>query len=97
MAASDGIKQYWQILLDKPNLLVFDYLIAQKLWQKYFIARGHVHFFGKTSYIAFMQAFMMDGVKGTKLIAYLGELYKAGSDRWQRRSLLQRQHSSRQL
>src|SRR5437870_1460284 len=80
MAASDGIKQYWEILLKKPELVVFDYLAAQRLWQKYFIEKGNVHFKGNNSYITFMQALMMDGVKGTAVISYLGEVYQAASE-----------------
>jgi hypothetical protein len=80
VAASDGIKEYWEALVKEPRLVVFDYLAAQRAWQKYCIRRGAVHFMGKPNYIAFMQAFMMAGVKGTALISFLGELYKVGSD-----------------
>ena len=80
MAASDGIKQYWEALVKEPRLVLFDYLAAQRMWQKYCIQKGNVRFMGKPNYIAFMQAFMMAGVKGTALISFLGELYKAGSD-----------------
>lgn len=80
MAASDGLKVYWEALTKEPRLVVFDYLTAQRLWQKYFISRGPVRFREKPSYIAFMQAFMMAGVKGTALISFLGEIYQAASN-----------------
>jgi hypothetical protein len=79
MAASDGIRQYWQALAEHSQLVVFDYLDAQKVWQRHFSDLGAVKFHGNDQYIAFIQAVMMDGIKGTALISYLGELYKAGS------------------
>jgi hypothetical protein len=79
MAAADGVKQYWLVLTNNPRLLIFNYLDAQQVWQKHFYGSGSVKFFGKNSYISFMQALMMDGVKGTALIAYLGDIYKAGT------------------
>ena len=80
MAASDGIRQYWTALLARPELVAFDYLAAQRIWQKYFVQKGPVHFMGRNDYITFMQALMMDGVKGTALISYLGSIYQAASD-----------------
>ena len=79
MALSDGIKQYWQALIRKPQFLIFDYLAAQRAWQRNFAGFGHVKFHGRPDYIAFMQALMMDGVKGSALISFLGEVYQAGS------------------
>ena len=80
MAASDGIKEYWDALVKEPRLVIFDYLAAQRTWQRYCIVKGNVRFREKPNYIAFMQAFMMAGVKGTALISFLGELYKAGAN-----------------
>jgi hypothetical protein len=80
MAASDGIKTYWRVLLVDPPLLVFDDRTATTVWRKHLLDMGQVNFTGKITYIAFMQAFMMDGVKGSHLISFLGKIYEAGTD-----------------
>jgi hypothetical protein len=80
MTAATDVKIYWQLLLDKPQLVTFVATDAQMIWQKYFSERGPVQFHGRPNYIAFIQAFMMDGVEGTALIGFLGEVAMTAMD-----------------
>jgi len=70
MAASDGNQAVLELLLKRPELVVFDYL-TRSVFGRNTSSKRQCSFPGKNSYNHVMQALMMDGVKGTALISYL--------------------------